>query len=182
LGLPDLKNYVLSLKLSWIRKLQNTNHQRKNIFLANYPSANNFKHLGPNFASEIIKHNSFCKNVFNAYKLFYYKIQPGNSNELITEPIFYNERIKLGIKMFTYYRNCFEKFFDCIANLLGPTGIPLTFAEFKQQQKCQYWFFSHIIVLYYQLRNIFEEQMFMSVIMLHQFIPYIKALNCIITY
>ena len=59
LGLPDLKNYLLSLKLFWIRKLQNTNHQRKNIFLANYPSANNFKHLGPIFASEIIKHNSF---------------------------------------------------------------------------------------------------------------------------
>ena len=53
LGLPDLKNYLLSLKLSWIRKLQNTNHKWKTIFLANYPSADNFKHLGPNFASGI---------------------------------------------------------------------------------------------------------------------------------
>ena len=35
--------------------------------------------------------------------------------------------------MVTYYRNCFEKNVDCIANLLGPTGIPLTFAEFKQK-------------------------------------------------
>ena len=39
--------------------------------------------------------------------------------------------------MVTYYRNCFD--FPppppphCIANLWGPTGIPLTFAEFKQK-------------------------------------------------
>ena len=131
LGLPDLKNYLLSLKLFWIRKLQNTNHKWKTIFLANYPSADNFKHLGPNFASEIIKHNSFWKHVFNACKLLYYMIQPGNSNELITEPIFYNERIKVGNKMVTCYRNWFEKNVHCIADLLGPTGITLTFAEIK---------------------------------------------------
>ena len=33
--------------------------------------------------------------------------------------------------MVTYLRSCFEKNVHCIANLLGPTGIPLTFAEFK---------------------------------------------------
>ena len=72
LGLPDLKNDLLSLKLFCIRKLQNTNHKWKTIFIANYPSADNLKYLGPNFASEIIKYNSFWKNVFNAHKLFYY--------------------------------------------------------------------------------------------------------------
>ena len=77
---------------------------------------------------------------FNAYKLFDYRLQTGNSNELITEPLKkkknYNERIKVGNKMVTYYRNCFEKNFHCIANLLGPTGIPLTSAEFKQKYDC----------------------------------------------
>jgi len=43
---------------------KNTNLKRKNIVLANYPSADNLKHLGPNFASEIIKHNSFWKTYF----------------------------------------------------------------------------------------------------------------------
>ena len=38
--------------------------------------------------------------------------------------------------MVTYYRNCFEKNVHCIANLLGPTGIPLTFSEFKQKCDC----------------------------------------------
>ena len=42
LGLPDLKNDLLSLKLFCIRKLQNTNHKWKTIFLANYPSADTF--------------------------------------------------------------------------------------------------------------------------------------------
>ena len=140
LGLPDLKNYLLSLKLFWIRKLQNTNHKWKTIFLANYPSADNFKHLGPNFGSGIIKFSFWRQKVFNAYTLFYFWLQTGNSNELITEPFlklfFYNERIKVGNKTVTYYRNCFEKNVHCIANLLGPTGIPLTFSEFKQKYDC----------------------------------------------
>ena len=81
------------------------------------------------------------KKVSNAYKLFDYRLQTGNSNELITEPFssfffFNNERIKVGNKMVTYYRNCFEKNVHCIANLLGPTGIPLTFSEFKQKYDC----------------------------------------------
>ena len=42
LGLPDLKNDLLSLKLFCIRTLQNTNHKWKTIFLANYPSADTF--------------------------------------------------------------------------------------------------------------------------------------------
>ena len=51
LGLPDLKYYLLSWKLSSFRKLQNRNYKWKNIFLENYPSADNFKHMSPNFAS-----------------------------------------------------------------------------------------------------------------------------------
>ena len=35
--------------------------------------------------------------------------------------------------MVTHLRSCFEKNVHCIANLLGPIGIPLTFAEFKQK-------------------------------------------------
>ena len=42
----------------------------ENYFSANYPSVDNFKYLGLNFASEIIKYNSFWKNVFNATDYF----------------------------------------------------------------------------------------------------------------
>ena len=63
---------------------------------------------------------------------------PTNSslNHFFNYYFFNNERIKVGNKMFTYYRNCFEKNVHCIANLLGPTGIPLTFSEFKQKYDC----------------------------------------------
>ena len=57
LGLPDLKNDLLSLKLFCIRKLQNTNHKWKTIFLANYPSADYSKTQiinGKLFFSQII--------------------------------------------------------------------------------------------------------------------------------
>ena len=45
--------------------------------------------------------------------------------------------------MVTYLRSCFEKNVHCIANLLGPTGIPLTFAEFKQKHDVNIDFVSY---------------------------------------
>ena len=45
--------------------------------------------------------------------------------------------------MVTYYINFFEKNVHCIANLLGPTGIPVTFAEFKQKYDVNIGFVSY---------------------------------------
>ena len=99
LGLPDLKN-ILLLMLSWIRKLQNTNHKWKNIFLANYPSADNFKHLGPNFASEIKKTNILASGKTflmhtNYFAIRYNLAVPINSS---LNPFFITKESKLETK------------------------------------------------------------------------------------
>ena len=47
--------------------------------------------------------------------------------------------------MVTDYRNCFEKNVHCIAGPsgIGPSGISLTFAEFKQKYDVNIDFVSH---------------------------------------
>ena len=48
LGLPDIRIFMNSLKLTWIRKIFNCNHKWKNLLLHNYPSINDIKLYGPN--------------------------------------------------------------------------------------------------------------------------------------
>ena len=47
LGLPELKTFVTSLKLAWIRKLENTNHKWKGIVMFNIPLLGNNEKFGP---------------------------------------------------------------------------------------------------------------------------------------
>ena len=51
--------------------------------------------------------------------------------------------MKVGNKLVTYYKNCFQKNVHCIANLLRPAGMPLTFAEFKQKYNVSIDFVSY---------------------------------------
>ena len=51
-------------------------------------------YCGPSLHCQKTRRNLFWATFFNAYKLYYYRIEPNNSNDLLAEPVFFNERIK----------------------------------------------------------------------------------------
>ena len=96
LGLPDIRQHIYALKLTWIRKLCSTDHKWKSILFANFPFISKIKHIGPNFTEISRNKNKFWIDVCAAYKSFYYKIEPKTDSQVLAEPIMNNNRIKVG--------------------------------------------------------------------------------------
>ena len=96
LGLPDIRQHIYALKLTWIRKLCNTGHKWKSILLTNFPFLSRIQHIGPNFTEMSRNRNKFWADVFVAYKSFYYKIEPKTDSQVLAEPILHNNRIRVG--------------------------------------------------------------------------------------
>ena len=99
LNVPDIKNYMIALKLTWIRKLKTTNHKWKNILTELYPFLDRLECYGPCFLSLNAKGNSFWTDTFKAYNIFFSRIKPNSTIEVLSEPVFYNENIKIGDKV-----------------------------------------------------------------------------------
>ena len=146
IGIPELKTFVSSLKLSWIRKVERSSHKWKTIFLANFPNWEDGEKYGPEFVSNFRKHNIFWTEVFEAYQQFFYKCIPKTSAELLSEPICFNKNIQIGKKCIVsnalrrkniyFLSDCF----DCQGKLLSYTSFKekyslnidfVTFAGFK---------------------------------------------------
>ena len=149
LGVPDIRKYISALKIMWIRKLKQTKyisalkimwirklkqtkHKWKNRALVTYPFIIGLEQCGPNLYSQNAKSNIFWEHVFKTYRLFYYRIEPQNTSELLAEPVLHNERIKIGNKIISYTR-WIEKGVYNLANFVGNTGKLLTFIEFRNK-------------------------------------------------
>ena len=92
LGVPNLKSFAMSLKLSWLRKYQFTNHKWRNIASSCYPFLNNIEKYGPGITnSGNMDPNPFWSDVFEAYRTIYAKIEPACVRELLSEPILFNK-------------------------------------------------------------------------------------------
>ncbi|XP_076453470.1 uncharacterized protein LOC143288729 [Babylonia areolata] len=132
LGLPELKTYASSLKLTWIRKVGKTHHKWKNIAMANFPVLNDIHKYGPEITLSFAQTNIFWTDVFNAYKEFFYKIDCNTSAELLAEPVFYNRRIQIG-KTFIRGKTWIDKGICCIAHFLLENGHFISYEEFKRK-------------------------------------------------
>jgi len=143
LGVPNLKLFVKSLKLAWIRKFSGCNHKWKNIASVNSPFLNIVEWYGPNVVDTYRNNNSFWLDVFEAYRSFYREIEPACSQELLAEPVCFNERIKVGglvLKHLDWYR----KGIRCVGNFLDVNGNFLTCAEFKEKYNVNINFVTYI--------------------------------------
>ena len=132
LGIPEIAQYVHALKLSWIRKLYNGTNKWRSIILSEYPCLSNLDKLGPTVETSCI--NKFWKDVFRAYNKFYYCISIDNRQEMLSEPIFFNERIQIAGKPF-FYSKWFDKGVSCVGHLLGENKQLMTFNEFVNKYK-----------------------------------------------
>ena len=98
IGLLDIHTFVLTLKISWLPRIENSNHKWKFVFFSNFPHWNMVQQFGPEYISRFTKHNHFWNDVFDAYKIFFYKCIPNQSADLFAEPFFYNDRFQIGNK------------------------------------------------------------------------------------
>ena len=129
LGIPNIKEYIKSLKISWIRKLKYSNSKWKYIILSAHPQIQNIDSLGPQFPIIKIKSNNFWINVFQAYADLSNKISIKKCEELLAERIFYNEKFKLDKKTF-FYSQWFDKGVYCLGHFITEDGKFLLYNEF----------------------------------------------------
>ena len=118
MGIPDIKKFIMALKLTWIRKFKNNTHKWKNIILEDFPFFDKLEMYGPEIIKKYKAGNPFWSEVFASYKEYFYKLEVTNSEELLAEPVCYNNRIIIG-------NNCIEKTkwidhgVSCIGNFLN---------------------------------------------------------------
>ena len=132
LGLPELRTFATSLKLTWLRKLLRTNHKWKGIATFICPGINDIQKYGPEIMTIPLRQNLFWKEVFDAYKQFFYKVKSKNSNELLAEQVFYNKRIQIG-EHYIVGKKWINKGIFCIAHFVSENGVLLSHEQFKEK-------------------------------------------------
>ena len=131
LGIPDLNMQIRALKLSWIRRLKNTEHKWKHICTQLYPYLSNLENIGPCF-SYVMKHNAFWLDTLKAYRFFCKKVPVTTVQGIMAEPLLFNEKFLIGGVVIKDMK-LVEKNAHCVAHLLKENGTFLTYTEFNQK-------------------------------------------------
>ena len=132
IGLPDIRMFIMSLKLSWIRKADRSTHKWKNVLLQNCPHWKQIYENGPEYVDNFPKYNNFWTDVFESYKIFYYKCIPKNSIELLAEPLCYNKSFQIG-KNYVMSRALKNKNIFFIGQFFDESGQILSHTAFKEK-------------------------------------------------
>ena len=96
MGILDIRQFINGLKLIWMRKFLNANHKWKNISVM-FPIIRTPHVHGPYLLLKNSKLNLFWRHTLQAYKSFCCKVSPAKDDELVTEPLFYNDNIQVGV-------------------------------------------------------------------------------------
>jgi exonuclease III len=96
LGIPHIHTYIKSLKLTWLKKCCNPTYSAKwkSILLEKYP-VDTLANYGPRILHTMEVSNSFWKDVFDSYVEFYNKVVITNKEEILSEPLFQNDKFKI---------------------------------------------------------------------------------------
>ena len=99
LKMPDLKNFILSLKLTWIKRLSKA-HDRPwgKLFQKTYGAIHNIYNFGPNWGLVINRNlpNKFWEEVFSAWNETYNQITEKSKTDVLATPLWYNDKLGLG--------------------------------------------------------------------------------------
>jgi hypothetical protein len=123
LNMIELKSFIHSLKLGWIRRILHENKKWKNIFENSYPDICNFSKFGPDFIKNQLSRidNPFWNEVFTSWLTFYQKVQIINWNEYLRQPIWFNPTVKVGGTTI-FYNNLFQNGITFVADLIDNNG------------------------------------------------------------
>jgi len=132
LNIPNVKKYAIALKLSWIKKLKQTQHKWKDLCLAMFPSLKQIEYYGSSYFLQKANHNQFWKDVFSAYHDFCQHVNPTKSEDLLAEPVFYNINLKVGGKIISNY-NLMKNGVRIISDFLTDRGDFYGILEFNDK-------------------------------------------------
>jgi len=102
LSIPDIKTYIICLKLMWIRKLKFGTHKWKNVCLAMFPFVRNIECFGSQYPLLNANANLFWTHVFKAYDHFSQYIPHKTNIDVLSEPVFYNDKMRVGGTVIRY--------------------------------------------------------------------------------
>ena len=103
------------------RKFINANHKWKNIALIKYPFIKNTELYGPRMVNAYSKCNTFWTQIFKAYDKFHNKIKLTNAGEVLSKPICFNQRVRVG-NTFLKHKHWIDKGVSCVAHFLNEEG------------------------------------------------------------
>ena len=132
LGLPDIRQFINALKLSWLRRFPKTIHKWKNIIKALFPSIEHLDTYGPNLPLNRNVINGFWADTITAYTLFTEKVPLSTTEEILAEPLLFNNNLKIGSKPIIHKEWC-QHGVKCISDVLHNDGTFLTFIEFNEK-------------------------------------------------
>ena len=99
LGMLDIKAFSKSLKISWLRRLYNSNNNKwKNMIIETRKGIMNIAHYGADFMTKLISscHNKFWCDVFLAYKSLCQKTDDFYFQHFDETPFMYNDNFKIN--------------------------------------------------------------------------------------
>ena len=132
MNIPDIKAYINSLKLTWIRRLFNESSGKwKVILMKKIPEIMNLKKYGTDLL-ERKKVNPFWNDVFKAYGKLSSNYTPKTPEELLAEPLFFNKHFKIAKKTFTF-PDWLTRDIATVGALVNRDGSFKSFDEFTQE-------------------------------------------------
>ena len=98
LGIPDIKSFTNSLKLTWLRRIVDHHMTWNTLLQATIPKIRLLIQVGPEIAQRLKEttNNRFWRDFLNAFTEFSLKRKPVDLNEFVKCSFLYNTNIKIG--------------------------------------------------------------------------------------
>ena len=129
INIPDIKTYITSLKLTWFRKYKKSKHKWKSIVDEMIPCLKNINKYGPMYKDKINTRNKFWEDCLDAYRIYYNSYQPEKEEDVLSENIFNNEKLRIGGRVI-WEPTWFNNGVYCIGHFINENGKLYTRDEF----------------------------------------------------
>ena len=123
LKMINVQYFIEALKITWIRRLVQKETKWSYLLHYLYPNLLEFTKFGLDFLKQMLHliHNKFWLDVFTAWIHFVDKIILTSWTDLLLQPIWWNNGVKVGGKSI-YYRHWFEKGITYVCDLIDENG------------------------------------------------------------
>ena len=147
LKMINLKNYMLALKSTWIRRLIVNTSKYVSIFETMYTKINDLINRGLEFTKRLIrnKSNIFWNDVLNSWIEICNKQNETKSEEIGSINIWNNKDITIANNSF-FYRRWYEKNIYFIKDILNEDGTLMSFNQFINKYELQIDFMQYFSV------------------------------------
>ena len=132
LNIPDIALYIQSLKLTWMKKIMSEKPPKwKHILEKQIPEITNISDKGSTLFVRKIS-NPFWADFFKAYNNLNTKIKLITADELLAEPLFDNNKFKIGGQTF-HFNMWARNEINTVKSIVNENGSFMSFQDFQQK-------------------------------------------------